>query len=92
MVVLHLPAAPVYLGDLGEDSHAGATALHSSERRCGLGAGDGRPVGGSGWPTGAASWAVMRIIASFKEGDLTGGLLSGLRMLSDQAGAPHHSR
>jgi hypothetical protein len=31
------------------------------------------------------------MVASFKEGDLVGGLLSGLRMLSDQAGVPHHS-
>jgi hypothetical protein len=35
--------------------------------------------------------AVMSMVASFKEGDLIGGLLSGLRMLSDRAGAPHHS-
>jgi len=34
--------------------------------------------------------AVMSMVASFKEGDLLGGLLSGLRMLSDQAGIPHH--
>jgi hypothetical protein len=31
------------------------------------------------------------MVASFKEGDLVGGLLSGLRMLSDQAGEPQHS-
>jgi hypothetical protein len=29
----------------------------------------------------------MSMVASFKEGDLLGGLLSGLRMLGDQAGA-----
>jgi hypothetical protein len=34
--------------------------------------------------------AVMSIVASFKEGDLIGGVLSGLRTLSDQAGIPHH--
>ncbi|MGH3436674.1 MAG: DUF5130 family protein [Sciscionella sp.] len=31
--------------------------------------------------------AVMSMVASFKEGDLLGGLLGGLRMLSDQAGS-----
>jgi hypothetical protein len=30
--------------------------------------------------------AVMAMVASFKEGDLIGGLVSGLRMMSDQAG------
>ena len=30
--------------------------------------------------------AVMSMVASFKEGDLPGGLVSGLRMLTDQAG------
>lgn len=33
--------------------------------------------------------AVMSMVASFKEGDLFGGLLSGLRMLADQAGSAH---
>jgi hypothetical protein len=31
---------------------------------------------------------VMSMVASFKEGDLIGGLVSGLRMLCDQAGTP----
>jgi len=31
--------------------------------------------------------AVMSMVASFKEGDLLGALLSGLRMLCDQVGA-----
>lgn len=31
---------------------------------------------------------VMALVASFKEGDLVGGLVSGLRMLADQAGTP----
>ena len=35
--------------------------------------------------------AVMSMVASFKEGDLIGGLVSALRMLTDQAGrAPQH--
>ena len=32
----------------------------------------------------------MSMVASFKEGDLIGGLVSGLRMLTDQAGPPKH--
>ncbi len=37
-------------------------------------------------PDRSAKLAVMSMVASFKEGDLIGGLLSGLRMLADQAG------
>jgi hypothetical protein len=32
--------------------------------------------------------AVMAMVASFKEGDLVGDLVSGLRMMADQAGQP----
>ncbi|HEY9414372.1 MAG TPA: DUF5130 family protein [Pseudonocardia sp.] len=39
-------------------------------------------------PDRACHLAVMSMTASFSEGDLVGGLLSGLRMLSDQAGQP----
>lgn len=35
-----------------------------------------------------ARLAVMAMVASFREGDLAGGLVSALRMLSDQAGNP----
>jgi hypothetical protein len=38
-------------------------------------------------PDRSCRLAVMSMVASFKEGDLIGGLVSGLRMLSDQAGA-----
>ena len=37
-------------------------------------------------PDRGAKLAVMSMLASFREGDLVGGLLSGLRMLADQAG------
>jgi len=40
-------------------------------------------------PNNACRLAVMAMVASFKEGDLAGGLMSGLRMLADQAGAAH---
>jgi hypothetical protein len=33
----------------------------------------------------------MSMVASFKEGDLAGGLVSGLRMLTDQAGSAPRS-
>jgi hypothetical protein len=94
----------IYLGDLGEDSHAGAQKLHDQ-----LGAAGADSVLVAVDPqrrnvdivTGpearlrladrGCKLAVMSMVASFKEGDLVGGLLSGLRMLSDQAGVPHHS-
>ena len=34
-----------------------------------------------------AKLAVMSMVASFKEGDIAGGLVGGLRMLTDQAGS-----
>lgn len=40
-------------------------------------------------PDRSCRLAVMSMVASFKEGDLIGGVVSGLRMLSDQAGALH---
>jgi hypothetical protein len=40
-------------------------------------------------PNHTCRLAVMAMVASFKEGDLAGGLVSGLRMLSDQAGPAH---
>ena len=43
-------------------------------------------------PDRGAKLAVMSMVASFKEGDLLGGLLSGLRMLADQAGNRHRAR
>ena len=37
-------------------------------------------------PDRGCKLAVMSMVASFKEGNLAGGLVSGLRMLTDQAG------
>lgn len=89
----------VYLGDLGADSRATAESLHAAgggrapesvllavspgQRRVEIVTGkeSSRRVSDRG-----CNLAVMSMIASFKEGDLTGGLVSGLRMLSDQAG------
>jgi uncharacterized protein DUF5130 len=89
----------VYLGDLGPDTRETAETLHSShgaaaaesvliavspgQRRVEIvtGAEAARRL-----PDRACNLAVMSMVASFKEGDLIGGLVSALRMLSDQAG------
>jgi len=89
----------VYLGDLGEDTRATAEELHATsgddaaaavlvavspgQRRVEVvtGAESTRRL-----PDRACNLAVMSMVASFKEGDLIGGLVSGLRMLTDQAG------
>jgi hypothetical protein len=90
----------IFLGDLGEDTRATAEELHSvagdnpasavllavspSQRRVEIvtGAESTRRL-----PDRACNLAVMSMVASFKEGDLVGGLVSGLRMLCDQAGS-----
>jgi hypothetical protein len=94
----------LYLGDLGEDSRAGALALHDKLGPAGVDAvliavdPNRRTVDIVTGPEArlrladrSCKLAVMSMVASFKEGDLLGGLLSGLRMLSDQAGIPHHA-
>ncbi|GEL20800.1 DUF5130 family protein [Pseudonocardia asaccharolytica] len=43
-------------------------------------------------PDRGAKLAVMSMVASFREGDLIGGLLSGLRMLADQVGGRPRTR
>jgi hypothetical protein len=94
----------VYLGDLDEDPRATAEGLHAStgehapsavliavspgQRVVEVVTGEEshRRVSDRG-----CKLAVMSMVASFKEGDLFGGLVSGLRMLTDQAGsAPRH--
>lgn len=90
----------IYLGELGDDTRAGAEALHDSIGPAGseavliavspnervvevvTGTAAARRV-----TERAAKLAVMSMVAFFKEGDLIGGLLSGLRMLADQAGS-----
>jgi hypothetical protein len=89
----------IYLGQLGEDSHAEAERLHAS-----IGEGASQAVlvavspgervieilTGRGAaqriPDRGAKLAVASMVASFKEGDLVGGLVNSLRMLADQAG------
>ncbi|GAA1282841.1 DUF5130 family protein [Saccharothrix xinjiangensis] len=88
----------VYLGGLGAESRARAEELHASTPRPThavlIAASPGERVvevvtgeeSHRRLPDRAAKLAVMSMIASFKEGDLAGGLISGLRMLTDQAG------
>jgi hypothetical protein len=90
----------VYLGDLGEDSRKQAEALHASigpgaSRAVLIAVSPGERVvevvtGDDAYhrlSDRGAKLAVMSMVASFKEGDLVGGLVSGLRMMTDQAGA-----
>ncbi|MFI7122307.1 DUF5130 family protein [Amycolatopsis sp. NPDC049868] len=92
----------VYLGDLGEDTRVTAEGLLTSTDN----PADGVVVAVSPGqraieivtgtqarhrlPDRGAKLAVASMVASFKEGDLVGGLVNALRMLSDQAGAPQH--
>ncbi|HEX4721648.1 MAG TPA: DUF5130 family protein [Pseudonocardiaceae bacterium] len=91
----------IYLGDLGKDTRARAEELHASigpeaaseavlvavspgQRVVEVVTGDEahRRVSDR-----ACKLAVMAMVASFKEGDLIGGLISALRMLTEQAGS-----
>jgi len=92
----------VYLGELGDDTRATAEQMHAEsgetasaavviavspgQRKVEIvtGADSSRRL-----PDRACNLAVMSMVASFKEGDLVGGLVSGLRMLTDQAGPKH---
>jgi hypothetical protein len=89
----------VYLGDLGADTHDTAVALHAETAAAAphavlIAVSPGQRV--VEVLTGAEAHrrisdrsgklAVMSMVASFKEGDLIGGLVSGLRMLTDQVG------
>lgn len=90
----------IYLGELGEDTRAAAEALHDSMGAAGAeavliavspGERAVEVVTGSyaarRVPERGAKLAVMSMVAFFKEGNIFDGLLSGLRMLADQAGS-----
>jgi hypothetical protein len=95
----------IYLGELGTDTREQAEHLHASigqpaaadavliavspgQRVVELVTGDESHRRLS---DRSCKLAVMSMVASFKEGDLIGGLVSALRMLTDQAGrAPQH--
>lgn len=91
----------VYIGALGEDSRAAAESLHASlgaraasvavliavspgERVVEIVTGE---EAYERLPDRLAKFAVMSMVASFKEGDLIGGLVSALRMMTEQVGA-----
>lgn len=88
----------IYLGDLGADPHRSALDLHDrldgrdeavlvavspEQRMLEIVTGTEAKVR---LPDRGAKLALMSMVASFKEGDLFGGLMSGLRMLAEQAG------
>lgn len=94
----------VYIGELGPDVRGKAEELHASTTRPAhavliavspgervvevvTGEESRRRIADRG-----AKLAVMSMVASFKEGDLAGGLVSGLRMLTDQAGSAPKQR
>ncbi|MGQ0572570.1 MAG: DUF5130 family protein [Pseudonocardia sp.] len=91
----------LYLGGLGEDPGGRAAELHhglagSAEAVLVAVSPEQRvvevltgPAARVRLPDNGAKLAVMSMVASFKEGDLLGGLLSGLRMLADAAGGRH---
>lgn len=90
----------IYLGDLGEDSRQTAERLHASVGAVAaatsvlIAVSPGQRI--VEIVTGEEAYrrlsdrgcklAVMSMVASFKEGDLLGALLNGLRMLCDQVG------
>ncbi|MEU5690413.1 DUF5130 family protein [Actinosynnema sp. NPDC020468] len=88
----------VYLGELGDDPRGRAEQLHASTPRpshavvIAVSPGERKVEVVTGEESHrrlsdrSAKLAVMSMVASFKEGDLSGGLVSGLRMLTDQAG------
>jgi hypothetical protein len=88
----------VYLGDLGDSPPQRVAQLHDGLTDAAdavlVAVSPGQkvvevltgPVARLRLPDRGAKLAVMSMVASFKEGDLFGGLLSGLRMLADQAG------
>jgi hypothetical protein len=93
----------IYLGELGKDTHGEAQQLHAgaggdvshavliavspAQRVVEIVTGE---EAARRLPDRGLKLAVMSMVASFKEGDLIGGLVSGLRMLCDQAGTPAH--
>lgn len=92
----------IYLGDLGQDTRAFAESLHAAmpvpSKSVLIAVSPGQRVvevvtgteSSRRLPDRSCRLAVMSMVASFKEGDLIGGLVSGLRMLTDQAGAARH--
>jgi uncharacterized membrane protein YgcG len=95
----------LYIGDLGKQTRAQAEELHA---RSGAHPSDSvllavspgqkvvEVVTGAGaarrLPDRACALAVLSMTGSFAAGDLVGGIVNGLRQLSDQAGHPSSHR
>jgi hypothetical protein len=95
----------LYIGDLGPHTRARAEEMHARSggdpaeavllaispgqrvMECVTGAAAARRL-----PDRACALAVLSMTASFAGGDLVGGIVNGLRQLSDQAGHPHRHR
>ncbi len=95
----------IYLGELGEDTRARAEELHESigaraPEAVLIAVSPGQRVvevvtgseAALRLPDRACKLAVLSMTASFREGDVVGGLISGLRMLADQAGPDRSTR
>lgn len=94
----------VYLGELGDDPATRVAELHSgldgAAEAVLVAVSPGQrvvevvtgPEARLRLPDRGAKLAIMSMVASFKEGELHGGLLSGLRMLADQAGGRRRTR
>ena len=94
----------VYLGDLGDEPAKRVAELHSelpgAAEAVLVAVSPGQrvvevvtgPQARVRLPDRGAKLAVMSMVASFRESDLLGGLLSGLRMLADQAGGRPRTR
>lgn len=88
----------VYLGDLGSSPRASAEALHAATTHPAgsvlIAVSPGQRVvevvtgeaSARRLPDRACRLAVMSMVALFEEGDLVGGLVSGVSMLVEQAG------
>ena len=95
----------LYLGDLGPQTRTRAEELHGQSGghlaesvliavspgqrvvEVVTGAGAARRI-----PDRACALAVLSMTGSFAAGDLVGGIVNGLRQMSDQAGHPHELR
>ena len=92
----------LYIGDLGTHTRARAEELHAQSggdlaESVLLAISPGQRVmevvtgaaAARRLPDRACALAVLSMTASFAGGDLVGGIVNGLRQLSDQAGHPH---
>jgi hypothetical protein len=92
----------LYIGDLGQRTRARAEELHATggdpTESVLLAVSPGQrvievvtgAVAARRLPDRACALAVLSMTTSFAGGDLVGGIVNGLRQLSDQAGHPRH--